>query len=55
MAVWGDRDCPLDEAGVREKFIAYASPSLGIEQSQKLADSILEGSLDQGLDMIWSS
>jgi 2-methylcitrate dehydratase PrpD len=47
----GDRTMPLPRADVRAKFMAYASPVLGMPHAASLADQLLLGGLDRPLTL----
>ena len=53
-AVWGDQACPLTQAQVEDKFIAYAAPSLGDAQSRTVAQRILTAELATPMRDIWT-
>ncbi len=53
-AVWGDKACPLTPRQVEDKFIAYASPSLGDAQCREVARRILSAELSTPMRDIWA-
>lgn len=53
-AVWGDQACPLTQQQVEEKFMAYASPSLGEAASRLLAQRVLSAELSVPMRDIWT-
>ncbi len=52
-AVWGDQACPLTQTQVEDKFIGYATPSLGEAESRLLAERILTADLAMPMRGIW--
>lgn len=53
--VKGDRDDPLSDAQVRDKFLDYAPSNLDRAALAAFAEALIEGALDQPMAPLWAS